>query len=145
MQTIILGSTRKFSWLQIKRASSNHFSSYSLTKTCSSQSKSPRRNPNQKQEGTRALERSPESWHIRWCIGLWLKRYLSKIFLFLLWQPCCSAELNILINFGSSMRNISVKLFWIWTSSSGDKVVLKIFLTRFLWNNIESGSRGNAV
>ena len=26
----------------------------------------------------RALDRSPESWHIRWCIGLWL-----KIFLFL--------------------------------------------------------------
>ena len=28
-----------------------------------------------RQEGHRALDRSPESWHIGLCIGLWLKRY----------------------------------------------------------------------
>ena len=29
-----------------------------------------------KQEGSRALDRSPESWHMsRWCIDLWLRSY----------------------------------------------------------------------
>ena len=50
-----------------------------------------------KQEGPRALDGSPESWHIRWCIGMWLKRYHLKIFIF--FSKGCSAELNILINF----------------------------------------------
>ena len=39
---------------------------------------------NMKQEGPRALDCLPESWHMnRWCIGLWLMRYDLKIFLFL--------------------------------------------------------------
>ena len=48
-------------------------------------------------EGPRALDRSSESRHIRWCIGLWLKRYHLQIFLFL-------TELNILINFGGTFH-----------------------------------------
>ena len=36
-----------------------------------------------KQEGPRALDRLPESWYMsRCCIGLWLKRYDLKIYLF---------------------------------------------------------------
>ena len=35
-----------------------------------------------KQEGPRALVCSHESWHKRWCIGLWRKRHHLKIFLF---------------------------------------------------------------
>ena len=35
-----------------------------------------------KHEGPRALDHSPESWHIRLCFGLCLKRYRLKIFLF---------------------------------------------------------------
>ena len=50
------------------------------------------------QEGPRALDRSPETWHIRWCfVQLWLRRYHLKIFLFL---ALVAAEQNILINFG---------------------------------------------
>ena len=30
-----------------------------------------------KQEGPRALDRSSESCHIRWCIGLWLYKEIS--------------------------------------------------------------------
>ena len=45
---------------------------------------------------SRALNCCPDSWHMsRWCIGLWLKRYDLKLFLF----SALVAMLNILINF----------------------------------------------
>ena len=76
-----------------------------------------------RQEGPRALDRSPESWHIRRrCIGLWVNRYDLKIFLFLaLVAILCS------LNIEGIMRNISVKLFGILVEGIMRNISVKLF------------------
>ena len=59
---------------------------------------------------SRALDHSPESWHMSCCFGLWPRRYHLKICLFLvlvatLFVSAISVELE------GMTRNISVNLF----------------------------------
>ena len=75
-------------------------------------------------DGPRALDRPPESWHMnRWCIGLCLRRYDIKIFLIL---ALAAVLLSKAIPSDQFLKSatwepfISVKLFWFWTSGSGE-------------------------
>ena len=73
----------------MKKSETSHKKSenpYTPSKTvCNFQIKSNNfRNHNLKQEGPKALDHSRESWHMKRCVGLWLKRYHLKIhFVFL--------------------------------------------------------------
>ena len=64
-----------------------------------------------------------------WCFGLWLTRYHLNIFL----CSFCLTKLKgwaILVE--GIMRNISVKLFWIWNIGSSGDIIYRYFLSRAL-------------
>ena len=82
----------------MKKSETSHKKSenpYTPSKTvCNFQIKSNNfRNHNLKQEGPKALDHSRESWHMKRCVGLWLKRYHLKIhFVFLVLALVASVQ-----------------------------------------------------